>query len=78
MHEASDLATGAGDPPESLYWYTEPFLRMNIGMTQDAIGQYRDAVDSISSGIAELPVDQQRAEWLQEYQESLDHAAEQL
>ena len=50
---------------------------MNIGLTQDAIGQYRDAVDSIRSGIAELPADQKNAEWLDEYQQALDHAAEQ-
>jgi tetratricopeptide (TPR) repeat protein len=77
LHRASDLVTDAGDPPESLYWYTEPFLRMNVGLTQNSIGQYRDAVDSIRSGMAELPADQQNAEWLDEYQEALDHATEQ-
>jgi hypothetical protein len=50
---------------------------MNIGLTQNAIGQYRDAVDSIRSGMAELPADQQNAEWPEEYQQALDHAAEQ-
>jgi tetratricopeptide (TPR) repeat protein len=75
LHRASDLVTDASEPPESLYWYTEPFLRMNIGLTQHAIGQHRDAVDSISSGIAGLPTDQQNAEWLGEYREALDHAA---
>ena len=74
LHRASDLVTNAGDPPESLYWYTEPFLRMNVGLTQNSIGQYRDAVDSIRSGIAELPADQQNAEWLDEYQQALGHA----
>ena len=77
LHRASDLVTNAGDPPESLYWYTAPFLRMNIGLTQHAIGQHRDAVDSISSGIAELPADQQNAEWLDEYQQAFDRSKEQ-
>jgi hypothetical protein len=77
LHRASDLVTGAGEPPESLYWYTEPFLRMNIGLAQHAIGQYRDAADSIRSGIAELPADQQNAEWLDEYLQALDHATAQ-
>jgi tetratricopeptide (TPR) repeat protein len=77
LSRASDLVTDAGEPPESLYWYTEPFLRMSIGLTQNAIGQYRDAVDSIRSGMAELPADQQNAGWLDEYQRALDHAAEQ-
>ena len=75
LHRASDLVTTAGNPPESLYWYTEPFLRMNIGLTQHAIGQHDDAVDSLSSGMAELPPDQQNAEWLDEYQQALDHAS---
>lgn len=74
LHRASDLVTGAGDPPESLYWFTEPFLRLQIGMTQQAIGQHRDAVDSLSSGMAELPADQRNAEWLGEYQQALDAA----
>jgi tetratricopeptide (TPR) repeat protein len=74
LHRASDLVTDAGDPPESLYWYTEPFLRMNVGLTQHAIGEYHDAVDSLISGIAGLPADQQGAEWMGEYQEALDRA----
>lgn len=74
LSRASDLVTDAGEPPESLYWYTEPFLRMSIGLTQNAIGQYRDAADSIRSGMAELPADQQNAEWLDEYRQALDHA----
>jgi tetratricopeptide (TPR) repeat protein len=74
LHRASDLVTEAGEPPESLYWYTEPFLRMNIGLTQHAIGMHRDAVDSLTSGIAGLPTDQQTAEWMDEYQQALDYA----
>ncbi|HEX5408010.1 MAG TPA: hypothetical protein VFX16_37580 [Pseudonocardiaceae bacterium] len=72
LHRASDLVTNAGEPPESLYWYTEPFLRMNIGLTQHSIGQHRDAVDSLTSGIAELPADQRNAQWLEDYQQALD------
>jgi tetratricopeptide (TPR) repeat protein len=74
LHRASDLVTDAGEPPESLYWYTEPFLRMNIGLTQHAVGMHRDAVDSLTSGIDALPADQQNAEWLDEYQQALDYA----
>ena len=74
LHRASDLVTDAGEPPESLYWYTEPFLRMNIGLTQHAVGMHRDAVDSLTSGIDGLPADQQNAEWLDEYQQALDYA----
>lgn len=74
LRKASDIVTTAGKPPESVYWYTEPFLRMNIGMAQNSIGQYRDAADSIGTGIAELPVDQRHAQWLDEYRQALDYS----
>ena len=77
LHRASDLVTNAGEPPESVYWYTEPFLRMNIGLAQHAIGDYDDADDSIRSGIAELPADQQNSEWVNVYREVLDRPADQ-
>jgi hypothetical protein len=50
---------------------------MNIGLAQHAIGEYRDSVDSIRSGLAEIPADQQNAEWVDDYKQALDHAAEQ-
>jgi tetratricopeptide (TPR) repeat protein len=74
LHRASDLVTVAGSPPESLYWYTQPFLRMQVGVTQQAVGMHRDAVDSLTSGITELPADQQSAEWLGEYRKALNYA----
>jgi tetratricopeptide (TPR) repeat protein len=76
LRRASDLATNAGEPPASVYWYTEPFLRMNIGLAQHAIGEYREAVDSIRSGLAGIPADQQNSEWANDYQKVLDDAAE--
>jgi hypothetical protein len=39
-----------------------------------AIGEHRDAVDSLKTGIAGLPADQQGAEWMAEYQQALDRA----
>ena len=74
LSRASDLATNAGEPPKNAYWYTEPFLRMEIGLTQHSIGQHRDAADSLRSGIAGLPPDQQHAGWTDEYQQALDRA----
>src|SRR5664280_3580700 len=59
LARASDLATTAGEPPPSVYWYTEPFFRLNIGLAQLGIGQYRDAADSLRSGIEDIPADQQ-------------------
>lgn len=77
LHKASDMVTTAGVPPETVYWYTEPFLRMNIGMTQSAIGEHRDAADSISSGLTSIPTDQQQAEWLDEYKQALNYSSTQ-
>lgn len=74
LGQASDLVTGVGEPPKSLYWYTEPFLRMNIGLTQHAIGENRDAADSLTSGIAGISADQRDAEWMEEYRQALARA----
>lgn len=76
LDKASTLASNAGEPPASVYWYTEPFFRLNIGLTQLAIGRYRDAVDSLTNGIENIPADQQGAEWLTEYRQALAHARE--
>lgn len=75
LHKASDIVTTAGDPPESVYWYTEPFLRMNIGLVQRSIGQHREAAESIRSGMAELPADQRDAGWMDEYKVALEHSS---
>lgn len=76
LAKASDLATAAGEPPASVYWYTEPFFRLNIGLAQLGIGQYREAADSLRSGIEEIPADQRDAEWMNEYREALAYASE--
>lgn len=77
LAKASDLASTAGEPPPSVYWYTEPFFRLNIGLAQLGIGQYREAADSLRSGIKDIPADQQDAEWMQEYRQALDYASKQ-
>lgn len=74
LQQASEIVTTAGDPPESVYWYTEPFLRMNIGLAQYSIGEYSDATDSLRSGLSELPPDWAHAEWLDEYRQALDRS----
>ena len=76
LDKASDLATTAGDPPPSVYWYTEPFFRLIIGLAQLGIGQYRDAMESLKRGIEEIPPDQRNAEWMNEYRLALTQASE--
>ena len=51
LSRAADQATSAGEPPSSVYWYTEPFFRLNIGLAQLSIGEFTDAADSLRTGI---------------------------
>jgi tetratricopeptide (TPR) repeat protein len=76
LNEASDLATAAGEPPPMTYWYTEPFFRLNIGLAQVGIGEFTKAVDSLSSGIANVPADQRDADWMGEYRSAYEYAKE--
>lgn len=73
---ASDMAASAGEPPPAVYWYTEPFFRLNIGMAQIGIGDYRNAVESLRSGIEDMPDDQRDADWMNEYRQALAFAEE--
>lgn len=74
LAKASDLAANAGTPPQSVYWYTEPFFRLNIGLAQLGIGQHSKAADSLRSGIADIPEQQQSAEWMKNYRDALAKA----
>lgn len=74
LDQASDLASSAGEPPPAVYWYTEPFFRLNIGLTQLRIGQHHDAADSLRSGIRDMPGEQSDAEWMNEYRQALAQA----
>ncbi|MBI3688630.1 MAG: hypothetical protein HY241_15090 [Actinobacteria bacterium] len=76
LGRAADLATRAGAPPPSVYWYTEPFFRLNIGLVQLGISRHRDAVDSLRAGLKDLPADQRDARWTDEYREALAAASE--
>jgi tetratricopeptide (TPR) repeat protein len=75
LDKASDLATTAHDPPPQVYWYTEPFFRLNIGLAQLAVGDYRNAQASLRNGLDELPKDQQSADWVSEYAQALECAS---
>lgn len=77
LDKAADLAAVAGEPPPQVYWYTEPFFRLHIGLTQLAIGNYREAMENLKSGIKDLPADQRNAEWVKEYRQALAYASEQ-
>ncbi len=42
----------------------------------EAIGQYREAADSLRSGIEDVPAEQREAEWMDEYRQALAYADE--
>lgn len=76
LDKAADLATSAGEPPPAVYWYTEPFFRLNIGLAQLGIGEFADAAESLKTGIETIPADQRDAEWMNDYREALAEAEE--
>lgn len=71
LDDAAELARDAGEPPAPIYWYSESFFRINIGMVQLGIGEHRDAADMLAGGLAGMPADQREAEWLREYRLAL-------
>lgn len=76
LDEAAHLADEISDLPSFGYWYTTPFFRLNIGLAQLELGEYRDAAALISTGMAGLPPEQRRAEWVKEYESALADATD--
>lgn len=72
---AADLAEDVVEPPP-IYWYSTPFFRLNIGLIQVGLGEYRDAVNMLADGLEGLPTDQRSAEWVREYENVLIDAKE--
>lgn len=75
LDKAADLAS-AGEPPPAVYWYIEPFFRLNIGLAQLGIGEFAYAAESLKTGIETIPAEQSDAEWMDEYREALAEAQE--
>ncbi|GAA2398415.1 hypothetical protein GCM10010191_01420 [Actinomadura vinacea] len=64
---AAESAAERIEPPPPVYWYSEPFFQLNIGIVQNKIGDYRDAADLLGDAPSRMPADQRDAEWLKEY-----------
>ncbi|MEU4211518.1 helix-turn-helix transcriptional regulator [Streptomyces sp. NPDC026206] len=71
----SDLAA-AVPPPETAYWLTPEFNRLNMGLCTLELRRYDEAADHFSAGLVALPADQQGAAWTQEHREALRRAVE--
>lgn len=61
----------AEDPPPFAYWYSHPFFTMNAGLTHAVLGHVAMATDLIHDGIANMPLDQQGAQWVDEFTDAL-------
>lgn len=70
---ASDLLDGAKDtaPPETAYWLSPGFSRLNLGLAHLALGDGGDAAANLEAGLDSLPADQFNAEWANEYRDAL-------
>ncbi|MER7114099.1 helix-turn-helix domain-containing protein [Saccharomonospora azurea] len=62
------------EPPETAYWLTPTFHRLNFGIAHLALQDYRTAADHLTAGLSALPEDQQAAEWTGEYRAALERA----
>ncbi|WP_141579641.1 helix-turn-helix transcriptional regulator [Actinomadura sp. WMMA1423] len=72
LHDAADHADDVTDPPPPIYWYSPPFFRLVIGITLSSLGDHEDAAALVAEGKAGLPVEQQSAEWVAEFDEILE------
>ncbi|MEV4439699.1 helix-turn-helix transcriptional regulator [Streptomyces sp. NPDC049577] len=76
VDDAERLADTAAavPPPETAYWLTPGFNRLNMGLCTLALGRYDEAADHFSAGLAALPPDQQGAAWTREHRDALARA----
>ncbi|MGP3967737.1 helix-turn-helix domain-containing protein [Streptomyces sp. 6N223] len=63
-------------PPDTAYWLTPEFNRLNMGLCTLALGRYDEAVDHLTGGLAGLPEELRDAPWTWEHREALRKAVE--
>ncbi|TNY38251.1 helix-turn-helix domain-containing protein [Thermomonospora catenispora] len=76
LDQAADRAADRIEPPPPVYWYSEPFFQLNIGIVHKEIGEYGDAAELLRAGLDGMPADQRDSEWLDEYRDALTEAQE--
>lgn len=75
-----DSAEGLADtaatlpPPETAYWLTPEFNRLNMGLANLGLARYADAADHITAGLAGLPPELRNAPWTAEHRDALARA----
>ncbi|MFF4529008.1 helix-turn-helix domain-containing protein [Streptomyces sp. NPDC001407] len=76
VEEAEGLTDKAAalPPPETAYWLTPAFNRLNMGLCTLELGRYREAADHLRSGLAGLPEELRDAPWSWEHKDALRRA----
>jgi hypothetical protein len=74
LDSAAERTAHGVRPPPPVYWYSEPFFQIDIGVAQLEIGAYADAAALLDAGLRGMPADQAGAEWLNEYRQALERA----
>ncbi|MEW2356555.1 hypothetical protein [Spirillospora sp. NPDC029432] len=74
LDSAAERAADNIEPPPPVYWYSEPFFQLNLGMVHCGIGEYGDAAALLDAGLCGIPAEQAAAEWLGEYETALVQA----
>ncbi|MBZ4320753.1 helix-turn-helix domain-containing protein [Streptomyces huiliensis] len=61
-------------PPETAYWLTPEFNRLNMGLASLGLARYSDAADHLTAGLAALPAELRDAPWTWEHRDALKTA----
>ncbi|WP_454194316.1 helix-turn-helix domain-containing protein [Nocardia sp. Marseille-Q1738] len=66
LAEADAMATTADgiELPDSLYWYGEGFQAVHRGVVLSLLGRKTEAIREATQGVAAMPVEHRRTEWL--------------
>ncbi|MFE9253857.1 helix-turn-helix domain-containing protein [Streptomyces sp. NPDC006879] len=67
-------AAAALPPPDTAYWLTPEFNRLNMGLANLGLARYADAADHIAAGLAGLPDELRNAPWTWEHRDALKRA----
>ncbi|GAB3167305.1 hypothetical protein GCM10027059_27930 [Myceligenerans halotolerans] len=62
--EAIEAARDAEPPPEALYWFTPGFGAVQRGAVLTLLGDTAQAIEEATAGLAEMPPEHRRTEWL--------------
>jgi hypothetical protein len=62
--DAIEAATMAEPPPEAMYWWTPGFGAVQRGGVLTLLGDTAQAIEEATAGLAEMPPEHRRTEWL--------------